>query len=88
MSDEEQPDAIEREERAIYFVLALAGIPVLLALAIDGGTIDAGATISLACVVLATIGAYRLFARRPRLPKAQQLSHPTRRASGNRRPPR
>jgi hypothetical protein len=70
MIDDQDNEVIAREERAIYFVMALAGLPVLIALWIEGGTIGAGETISLACVVLAVIGlSYRL-RRSPTLPKA------------------
>jgi hypothetical protein len=74
-------DEIEREERAIYLVIALAAIPVLIGVAIQGDAIDAGATISLGCVVLALIGLLQL--RRARLPKVI-----ARRATGTPRRPR
>jgi hypothetical protein len=83
-TDDEDDEAIEREERAIYLVMALAGLPVLIALCIEGGTIGAGETISLACVVLAMIGlSYRL-RRTRRLPKATLQA----RGIDSRRPPR
>ena len=68
MTHDDDDDAIACEERAIYLVVALAGLPVLIALWVEGGTLGAGETISLGCVLIAGVG-LRL-RRRPRLPRA------------------
>jgi hypothetical protein len=74
---------IEHEERAIYIITALAGLPVVIAVLLDRGILDAGSTISLACVVLAVLG-LTLQRRGPRLPRATLRA----RAGDSRRPPR
>ena len=54
MSDHE----IDREERAIYAIIAAAGSPVLIAALIKGGAFDSGTTISLMLVVAGLIGVF------------------------------
>jgi hypothetical protein len=84
VSQEADPDDIAREERAIYAIIVAAGAPVIVAAAIQGGTIDSGTTL---CIVIVVVGLFGLWWRlrsRDRLPRATQL----RRASGTRRPPR
>lgn len=84
MSDDDHDEMIEREERAIYVIMALAGLPVVIGVLVHGGVLDAGATISLACVVLALVGlSYRL-RRHPRLPTATVRA----RGTDTPRPPR
>jgi hypothetical protein len=47
---------IQREERAIYAIMIAACAPVVIALVIEGGVLDGGATLSLAVVVLGFVG--------------------------------
>lgn len=51
-----EEDSIEREERGIYLIMFLAGLPILAALLIEQRSIDGGNTLMLAIVLLATIG--------------------------------
>jgi len=84
-------DEIEREERIIYVVIALACLPVVIAAFVHGGSLDGGASISLIMVVVAIVGllgiaAHRLRDRRDaRLPSARVR---LRRAGDSRPPPR
>lgn len=64
---------IEAEERAIYWIVTLAILPVVVGIFIDGGTIDGGGTLSLVLVSLGVIGlvtGLRIFTR-SRLPRAR-----------------
>ena len=61
---------IEREERAIYAIIAMAASPVVIGLMIQGGVIDGGATVSILLVLTALAGLSRLVHRR-RLPRAR-----------------
>ncbi len=47
---------IEREERAIYGIITLAISPVVIAIFLEGGDIDAGGTLSLILVILGILG--------------------------------
>lgn len=75
-------DEIASEERGIYAVIALAGIPTIIAFLIDGGVLGGGGTISLVAVVLGVFGFGVTLRRRRRLPKARVL------VSGSRHLPR
>lgn len=48
--------AIEREERGIYLIMFLAGLPIVGALLVEQPSIDGGNTLILAIVAVATIG--------------------------------
>mgnify|MGYP003522136757 CR=1 FL=1 len=52
-SDDQQ---IEKEERGIYLVMVLAGLPIVGALLVEDRSIDGGNTLMLAIVALATVG--------------------------------
>jgi hypothetical protein len=53
---ESDDELIEKEERGIYLVMFLAGLPIVGALLLDGRSIDGGNTLMLAIVALATVG--------------------------------
>jgi hypothetical protein len=74
--EERDHQAIQREELGIYAIIIAASAPVVIGLAIEGGQIDAGATLSLVLVVFGIVGlvagvlaAIRTFVK-PRLPVA------------------
>lgn len=74
--DEDDARAIQREELGIYAIIIAASAPVVIGLAIEGGKMDAGTTLSLVLVVLGIVGmiagviaAVRAFVK-PRLPRA------------------
>lgn len=74
--DEDHDQGIQREELGIYAIIVAASAPVVIGLAIEGGEIDGGATLSLVLVVLGVVGliagvaaAIRAFVK-PRLPVA------------------
>jgi hypothetical protein len=69
MSTDHDTD-VEREERAIYAIIALAVSPVIIGLLIEGGVVDAGATLSILVVVGALVGLLTTFGllRRKRTP--------------------
>ena len=79
MSDIDNDDdgqAVRREELGIYAIIVAASLPVLIGLAIEGGEIDGGATLSMVLVVFGLVGliagvvaAVRAFVK-PRLPVA------------------
>ncbi len=72
MTDDEDCE-VETEERAIYGIITLAACPVVIGVVIEGGTLDAGGTMSLMIVVLGVIGllaGLRAFSK-PRLPPAR-----------------
>ena len=67
---------IEREERAIYVIITIACLPVVVAVLLEGGAFDGGASLSLmmaidALVGLAGLGLHGLRGRRRRLPHAR-----------------
>ncbi len=79
--------AIEREERGIYLIMFLAGLPIIGALLLEQRSIDGGNTLMLAIVTLATIGlaaGLKAMVTR-RLPPARLL-RTSDRAAGSRRP--
>ncbi|MBS1124992.1 MAG: hypothetical protein H6Q90_7220 [Deltaproteobacteria bacterium] len=64
---------VEQEERAIYWIITLAILPVVIGIFLDGGTIDGGGTLSLILVALGVTGivaGLRVFTR-TRLPRAR-----------------
>jgi hypothetical protein len=61
---------IAREERFIYLLLALVGLPIAI-VAFADHEFDAGSTISLACLVLAIAGLVHLLRRGSRIPTAR-----------------
>jgi hypothetical protein len=70
------PHDIEREERAIYIIIAAACLPVVIGALMHGGALDVGATISLIIVVVALVGLVGLWIRShrdrgPRVPRAR-----------------
>ena len=73
-------DEIEREERIIYVVIALACLPVVIAAFIHGGALDGGASISLIMVVAAIVGLLGIAAhrfrdrRKAKLPTARAMA--------------
>jgi hypothetical protein len=61
--------AAEREESAVYAIIAIAVAPVIVAVAIQGGVIDSGATL---CMLVAVIGILGLiWRRRSSFPRAR-----------------
>jgi hypothetical protein len=54
-------DEADREERAVYAIIALAVAPVIVAVAIQGGVIDGGTTL---CLLVAVIGVAGAICRR------------------------
>jgi len=60
---QDEDDVVEREERAVYAIIAIALAPVLIAVAIRGGIFDSGSTLCLLLVV-AAIGGFASLARR------------------------
>ena len=66
-------DDIEREERAIYAIITVAISPVLIALLVERGVFDAGATLSVIFGALGIVGLLAglraVYARR--LPRAR-----------------
>ena len=65
---------IEREERAIYVIIAMALSPIVIGVLLrGGGEIDAGMTMSFGLVVLAVIGIVASIRaiRRDRIPRAR-----------------
>jgi hypothetical protein len=77
-SENQHDDSAEiaREERIIYLLLALVGLPIAILALVEHRDFDAGSTISLACVVLAIAGLVHLVRRRPpRLPPAHLRRH-------------
>lgn len=48
--------SIEREERGIYLVMLLAGLPIIGALLIEQRSIDGGNTLMLVMVALSVVG--------------------------------
>jgi hypothetical protein len=54
--DADDADSIEREERGIYVVMLLAGLPIAIALGFEGRSIDGGNTVVLLVIALAAIG--------------------------------
>jgi hypothetical protein len=82
---------IAREERGIYLLMLLAGIPILIALAIESGEVDGGNTLSLMATVLGVVGlAAGLRGLHDRVPRARARvrATPSDRAADIRRPPR
>lgn len=53
---ESDDELIEKEERGIYLVMFLAGLPIVGALLVEDRSIDGGNTLILAIVALATVG--------------------------------
>jgi hypothetical protein len=47
---------LEHEERAIYAIVTAAAAPVVIAFAIQGGTVDGSTTLSFALVLLGVVG--------------------------------
>ena len=81
-NDEDDDRAIQREELGIYAIIVAASAPVVIGLAIEGGEIDGGATLSLVLVVFGIVGliagvvaALRAFVK-PRLPVATVRRRP------------
>lgn len=72
MSNDHDTD-VQREERAIYAIIAMAVSPVVIGLLIEGGVIDGGATLSILVVVAALVGLLTTFGllRRKRIPEAR-----------------
>ena len=56
MSQHEDEMEIAREERHIYAIVVAASLPVVFAIAVDGGAMDGGATLSLVLTVLGVVG--------------------------------
>jgi hypothetical protein len=79
--------SIEQEERGIYLVMLLVGLPIIGALLIEKRSVDGGNTVMLLTVALAVIGLTAglkaVLARR--IPHARALRSSDR-ATGNRRP--
>lgn len=76
LDDDKDGHAVRREELAIYAIIVAASMPVLIGLAIEGGELDGGATLSMVLVVFGIVGliagvsaAVRAFVK-PRLPVA------------------
>jgi hypothetical protein len=75
--DHDEDREIAHEERDIYAIMVAASLPVVIGLLIEGGSMDAGATFSLALAVLGVLGlltglvAGARALRRPRLPRAR-----------------
>ena len=67
MDDDEV--AAEREEKAIYAIIAIAVAPVIVAVAIQGGVIDSGATLCMLVAVIGLLGV--LWRRRSTFPRAR-----------------
>lgn len=53
---QDDDQAIQREELGIYAIIIAASAPVVIGLAIEGGELDGGATLSLVLVVLGIVG--------------------------------
>ena len=86
---ENDDDAIEREERGIYLVMFLAGLPIIGVLVIENRTIDGGNALILGIVMLGVVGlvaGLKAMVIR-KLPRARLL-RPSDRAADSRRRPR
>lgn len=85
---ENDDTAIEREERGIYLVMLLAGLPIVGALAVERRGIDGGNTLMLGLVALAAIGlgAGLKVVLAARLPRARALRTSDRAADSRPRP--
>lgn len=73
MMDTDDDKEIEREERAIYWIITVALSPVVIGIALEGRALDGGGTLSLIFVVLGVIGiltGLHVFSRH-RLPPAR-----------------
>ncbi len=51
-----EDDDVASEERGIYAIITMACAPVVIGLWIEGGTFDAGSTLSLVLMVAGVIG--------------------------------
>jgi hypothetical protein len=84
---ENDDHVIEREERGIYLIMVLAGLPILGALLIENRAVDGGNALMLGLVAIGAVGLAAglkaVFARR--LPHARALRSSDR-ASDSRRP--
>ncbi len=65
---------IEREERAIYAIVALAGAPLVFAASVEGTMLDTGSTIGILLMSTGLVGlVWRYLACDPSLPRARAL---------------
>lgn len=84
----EHDDSIEREERGIYLMILVAGLPVIGALWFEGRAVDGGNALIVVAVSAAVAGllAGLKTMLASKLPRARLLT--SRRAAGSRRLPR
>ena len=71
--DEDEDQECEREERAIYAIIAAAASPVVIGVLIEGSGLDAGSTLTfgLAACALVGLGSCIRALSKSRLPRAK-----------------